>query len=146
MDRLLETRVQRAWDQPGDGVDRDEGRMGTNARALLAFLFVLNLLAVGMGYVAIAKFQRFHVDLSQYPYFLYPWPCGPKGLLLFWHDHPIAIFAGAILLPSVALWVLFGRGRPIIGTMLLFLSFVPFGVAGFVMWFHAFMFLPHDLL
>jgi len=120
--------------------------MGTSARALLAFLFVLNLLAVGMGYIAIAKFERFHVNLSQGQYLLYPLPHVPGGTVLFWHDHPIAIFAGAILVPCVALWVLFGRDRPIIGTMLLFLSFAPFGLVGFFMWFTAFISFPHDLL
>jgi hypothetical protein len=126
--------------------------MGTSAKAVIAFLFFLNLLAVCMGYVAIDKFERQkagpfrNLDGVSRSTTFYAGRLVTDRTILFWHSPrgSLLIWAGTILLPLVGIGLIFGKDRPFTGTALLFLSFLPFGFTGFVIWFHAYVFLPHD--
>jgi hypothetical protein len=125
--------------------------MGTSAKAVIAFLFFLNILAVCMGYVGIDKLERYHAhpfdihDGSMHT-FIYAAYFIPGRTILFWHSRwgALLIWAGTILLPLLAAAVVFYKERPLLGTALLFLSFLPFGFTGFLIWLHAYLDLPHD--
>ena len=121
--------------------------MGTSAKAVIAFLFFLNVLAVCMGYIAIAKLERYHAppfNDGLYTVF-YLFDHVSDATVLFWHSPVgvVLIWAGTLLLPLVAVAVIFYKERPLIGTALLFLFFLPFGVTGFLIWLHAYLDLPH---
>ncbi len=123
--------------------------MGTSAKAVIAFLFFLNVLAVCMGYVGIDKLERYHAppfhNDGMYT-IAYLAKHVSDGTVLFWHSRPgsLLIWAGTILLPLIAIVVIFCKERPFIGIALLFLSFLPFGFTGFLIWLHAYLDLPHD--
>ena len=67
--------------------------------------------------------------------------------ILFWHSYvgALLIWAGAILPPLMAVAILFRREKPFLGLLLLFLTFLPFGVFGFLLWLDAYLDLPHAL-
>jgi len=121
--------------------------MGTSAKAVIAFLFFLNLVAVCMGYVGIDKLERyeadpFHVGMHA---FFYTFSPVSDRTILFWHSYwgSVLIWGGTILLPLLAIAILFRWERPFLGIVLLFLAFLPFGVTGFLIWLHAYLDLPH---
>jgi hypothetical protein len=123
--------------------------VGTSAKAVVAFLFFLDVLAVCMGYVGIDKLERYHAgpfhgDGMQTVWYLANYI--PDGTILFWHSHwgSVLIWAGTIFLPLISIAVIFFKERPLVGTALLFLSFLPFGFIGFLIWLHAYLDLPHD--
>jgi hypothetical protein len=126
-----------------------EGPMGTSAKLVVAFLFFLNVLAVCMGYVGIAKLERYNAD----PFyneglhtFAYAAKFVSDGTILFWHSWwgGALIWAGTLILPLIAAVLIFSRERLLTGTALLMLSFLVSGVTGFLIWFHAYVDLPHE--
>ncbi len=123
--------------------------MGTSAKGVITFLFFLNILAVCMGYIGIAKLERYNAD----PFydeglhtFVYAAKYVSDDTILFWHSRwgSSLICAGTILLPLAAVFLIFRKERFFTGTILLLLSFLPFGVTGFLIWFHAYVDLPHE--
>jgi hypothetical protein len=128
-----------------------EGLMGTSAKAVVMSLFCANVFAVCLGFMGIGKLERHHA----YPFnvhdggmqtFCYSAYYIQGRTVLFWHSPwgALLVWAGTIILPLIAAVVIFGKERPLIGTALLLLSFVPFGITGFLIWLHAFIDLPHD--
>lgn len=126
--------------------------MGTSAKAVIAFLFFLNVLAVCMGYGGIDKFERYDAaPFHQHDGMAMHTTISLAGFvsgrtMLFWHSYwgSLLIWAGTIALPLIGVVVIFYKERPVIGTALLFLSFLPLGITGFLIWLHAFLDLPHD--
>ena len=118
-------------------------------RMIVFFLWILNILFVYMGYVGIAKMQRygdlpFHSgSMMTMVYIFY---VIPDRVILFWHSTigHILIWLGCILLPLFAGYILFYKEKLYLGLSILFLSIIPFGIVGFLIWLHAFIDLPHD--
>jgi hypothetical protein len=121
--------------------------MGTSAKAVMAFLFFLNIVGVCMGYVGIDKLERYGADpfYEGMHLFLYLFSPVSDRTILFWHSYwgSVLVWAGAILLPLLAIAILFRWERPLLGIVLLFLAFLPFGFTGFLIWLHAYIDLPH---
>ncbi|MBA7618767.1 hypothetical protein ES703_26099 [subsurface metagenome] len=122
--------------------------MGRSGKMVVIFLFILNFLAVCMGYVGIDKLERYH-----YPPFnqgLFNVVCGakyvPDGIVMFWQSRfgACVVWAGSIVFPIAAAYLLFGKEKLWTGITLLLLSFLPFGFTGFLIWIHAFCDLPHE--
>jgi len=127
-----------------------EDLIGTSAKAVIAFLFFLNVVAVCMGYVGIDKLERyghgpFHGHDGAMHTFFYMFSPVSDRTILFWHSYwgSLLIWAGAISLPLLAIAILFRWERPFLGMVLLFLAFLPFGFTGFLIWLHAYVDLPH---
>lgn len=141
----LEARV--AWTMAGK-MKRIE--MRTSAKMVVAFLFFINILAVCMGYAGISKLQRYH-----HPPFhdhhglwtvVYAAKYVPDEIVVFWHSTlgTCLVWAGSILLPLAAVYLIFVREKLRTGVILLLTSFIPFGLVGFLIWLHAFCDLPHE--
>jgi hypothetical protein len=122
--------------------------MGTTGKMVVTFLFFLNILAVCMGYAGIDKLQRYH-----HPPFhdglwtvVYTAKYVPDQIVLFWHSTlgTCLVWAGSIVLSLMAAYLIFGRGKLWTGVTLLLVSFVSFGLTGFLIWLHAFCDLPHE--
>jgi hypothetical protein len=123
--------------------------MGTSAKTVIAFLFFVNILGVCLGYVGIDKLERyqagpFYDGVTMHTTFYLFRPVSDRTML-FWHSHwgSVLTWAGTILLPLIAVAILFRWERPFLGTALLVLAFLPFGFTGFLIWLHAYVDLPH---
>jgi len=141
----LETHV--GWTMPTK-MKRIE--MGTSAKMVVTFLFFINILAVCMGYVGIGKLQRyqhppFHDHRSLWTV-VYTAKYVPDEIVVFWHSTlgTCLVWAGSTLLPLAAAYLIFMREKLWAGAILLLMSFVPFGLVGFLIWLHAFCDLPHE--
>ena len=117
---------------------------------IIAFFAFLNILAVCMGYAGIDKLQRyesppFHNNNGLITAF-YIAPYVPDRIVLFWHSTPGAylVWAGSIIIPLAASYLIFANNKMWTGIILLFTSLVLFGLTGFLIWLHAFCDLPHD--
>ena len=124
--------------------------MGTGGKMIIAFFAFLNIVAVCMGYAGIDKLQRyesppFHNRNGLVTAF-YIAPYVPDRIVLFWHSTPGAylVWAGSIVIPLAASYLIFADNKMWTGIILLFTSFVLFGLTGFLIWLHAFCDLPHE--
>jgi hypothetical protein len=122
--------------------------MGTSSKIIIIFLFFLNILAVFMGYAGIDKLQRyehppFHTSslytVVSTAHFV------PNQIVMFWHSTigTCLVFAGSIVLPLVASYLIFVTTKIWTGIILMLMSFVLFGLTGLLIWLHAFCDLPH---
>ena len=115
--------------------------MGASGKIVVIFLFFLNLLAVYMGYAGIDKLQRYHCppfnDSSLYTV-IYTAKYVPDQIVIFWHSSlgTYLVFAGSIVLPLVASYLIFATRKMWTGIILLLMSFALFGLTGFLIWIH----------
>jgi len=70
----------------------------------------------------------------------------PNSVILFWHSMlgHVIVWSGGILLPLAAAYLLLIKEKLCAGLSILFLSIIPSGFVGFLIWLHAFCDLPHD--
>ena len=123
-------------------------KMGTSSKIIIIFLFFLNIIAVFMGYAGIDKIHRL-----RYPPFhsgslytlMYSFKCVPDPVILFWYSTlgTYMVWIGAIVLPLVAAYLIFYEMKIWTGLILMLVSLLLFGFTGFMIWFHAFIDLPH---
>jgi hypothetical protein len=124
--------------------------VGTSGKMIVAFFFFLNILAVLMGYAGIDKLQRY-----EYPPFHDSgglWTVFntakyvPDRVVSFWHSTPgtCLVWAGSIIIPLAASYLIFANNKMWTGIILLMTSFVLFGLTGFLIWLHAFCDLTHE--
>jgi len=124
--------------------------MESKGKIGILFIWFLNILFVYMGYAGIAKMVRqqappFHQHGMAH--MIYIFFVIPSKVILFWNSYlgHVAIWSGCILLPILA-YILISREKLLTGLFTLIVSVIPFGLVGFLIWFHAFIDLPHDRL
>jgi hypothetical protein len=122
--------------------------MGISGKIVVIFLFFLNVLAVYMGYAGINKLQRYEYppfNNSSLSTIIYRAKYVPDQIIIFWHSSlgTYLVFAGSIVLPLAASYLIFATRKMWTGIILLLISFALFGLTGFLIWIHAFCDLPH---